>query len=86
MGRRRREEGEGKKAGHVTAAAMVEEAEQTTVYLAKNGGLDHVDAGMLGFLEVWIRAIANGGRRLLNAEGNVMWGIFDGIGILCEET
>ena len=78
--------GEGKKAGHVAAAAMVEEAEQTTVYLAENGGLDHVDVGMLRLLEVWMRAIANGGRRPLNAEGNVVWGRTDGIGILCEEA
>ncbi|KAL9074085.1 MAG: hypothetical protein Q9161_002495 [Pseudevernia consocians] len=52
---------------------MVEEAEQTTVYLAENSGLDHVDVGMLRLLEVWIRAIANGGRRPLNAEENVVW-------------
>lgn len=51
----------------------IEEAEQTTVYLAKNGGLDHVDAGMLRLLGVWIRAIANGGRRPLNVEEKVMW-------------
>lgn len=63
---------QGEKNKHVAATAIVEEDDEVTVYIAKNGGFDETDSSMLHLLEIWMRAIAADGRRR-DIKKDAMW-------------